>query len=67
MTNRRRRQLAFAILRPTPRGEDEDDQDGCALCHGMMSTPSDLEPTAICNLCAQSVALEFAHDEMGRP
>lgn len=33
------------------------DQD-CARCHDGMHTPSELEPTTLCNLCAQSVAAD---------
>ena len=33
----------------------EEGCEGCARCGVLMHTPSDLEPTALCNTCAQSL------------
>ncbi len=40
------------------RWEDEDraSEQICVRCHDNVHTPADLEPTPLCNLCAQYVA-----------
>lgn len=39
---------------------EEDDIASCAVCHGWMSIKFGLEPTALCNPCAQTAAIRLA-------
>jgi len=46
--------LAIEIQRWSDEGLAHEQQ--CMSCHTSMYCPSDLEPTALCNLCAQRTA-----------
>lgn len=54
-----KRDNAASVLAAKVLSEPSDDNE-CAICHTTFSVPGDLQPTALCNLCAQTAAASLA-------
>jgi hypothetical protein len=60
-------EIANAVNEVLTEIEYDADEFICAACGGMMSIPSELDPTAVCNTCAQAIAVimaKFIRDEV---
>lgn len=59
-------QLALRVALLDPEGDPDPDGDECLRCRETFRVPCDLEPTALCDACAQAVVQDLAR-ELIRP